>query len=243
MAITVTPDTGFPQRMGKRRISIGSILFDSSYPTGGEAITAANLGFTSIDNMSFAGGQKGLRFAFDKGNLKVMVEAPAFTRHCLNPAQATRNLAGAAGDVATFQHGRDLYVVGFSSVVTTALVFTTTSPCLSVEKRAADGSSTVVELATVTYVTADAVGVVDSYFTGAGAVGGGLTTALALATPYKIVAGETIVLKHKTQAVGGAIAGYAIGHIWVVDYDSIEECPNTFDLSGLTAVRYTAFGY
>lgn len=242
MGITVSVDSGFPQRMGKRKISVGSILMDNSYPTGGEAVTAANLGLTAIDNMSFGGGQKGLRFAFDKTASKIMVEIPSFARHVMNPAEAARNLASSAADVSTFRWGTDVYIVGLSSVVTVAVVATTTAPVMSIEKRDADGSSNAVEVATITYTTGDAAGAVDSVFVGGGDVGGGADVATLLAAPYKVAAGYTVVLKHKTQAVGSA-AGQAICHIWGVTYDGLEECPNTFDLSGLTAVRFTAFGY
>lgn len=229
--------------MGKRQIVSGSILFDNSYPTGGEAITAADFGLTVLDNLGFGGGQKGLDFDYNKTTGKIMVYLPAMSRICLNPAQAARNLAAAAADVTTFQHGTDLYVVGLDSVVTTAVVATATAPVMSIEKRDADGASTVVELATITYANTDAVGVVDSVFVGAGDVGGGADTTARLASPYKISAGQTIVLKHKTQCVGGVIAGAAICHIYVVTCDAGEELPNTFDLSGYTVVRYTAFGY
>jgi hypothetical protein len=35
--------------MGDRRVWMGTVTFDSAYPTGGETLVAADLGFTEID--------------------------------------------------------------------------------------------------------------------------------------------------------------------------------------------------
>lgn len=47
MAVTVT-DIAPPQSVGQYKEKIVDILFDSSYPTGGETLTAATLGFTEV---------------------------------------------------------------------------------------------------------------------------------------------------------------------------------------------------
>jgi hypothetical protein len=53
MALTITvPDAGRTV-IGNKRLVIGTIAFDSSYPTGGEALTAANLGLDKIDHITF----------------------------------------------------------------------------------------------------------------------------------------------------------------------------------------------
>ena len=44
---TVTPSV-LPSENGKTLV-VGTVLFDNSYPTGGEAITAANFGLSRID--------------------------------------------------------------------------------------------------------------------------------------------------------------------------------------------------
>lgn len=51
---------------------IGKLAFDSSYPTGGEAITAAQLGLSKIVRMKFQPSGTYL-FAFDTANNKVKV--------------------------------------------------------------------------------------------------------------------------------------------------------------------------
>ena len=243
MPLVFTLDAGFPQRMGKRQICTGAVAFDNSYLTGGEAVLATDFGMVTLDQLSFGGGQQGFLCDYDDAAATIQVTLPAFARHCINPAQAAVDLAGAAADVATFQFGHDLWVVGFSSVVTVAVIATGTDPAMTVEKRDPDGAANAVELAELTYTDTDAVGEVDSVFVGEGDVGGSLDTAAALASPYPVAAGETLVLQHEVQCVGGAIAGESICHIWVVSSDQGEELPNTFDLSALTAVRFTALGY
>ena len=53
MALTITvPDAGRTV-IGNKRLVMGTIAFDSSYPTGGEALTAANLGLDKIDHITF----------------------------------------------------------------------------------------------------------------------------------------------------------------------------------------------
>jgi len=75
MGLTVTLDSGFPKRLGKYRMSCGTIAFDASYPTGGEAIAAADVGFpTTIDALIFVGGDAATkRLSWDKANGTVLV--------------------------------------------------------------------------------------------------------------------------------------------------------------------------
>lgn len=56
MAITATKKHSRPYTViGDDKLTVTDILFDSSYPTGGEAITAANLNLTTID-VAWVGG-------------------------------------------------------------------------------------------------------------------------------------------------------------------------------------------
>lgn len=50
MALTWTLDSDGRQLIGKQRSVAGSVTFDSSYPTGGEAFTAADLGLTFLSS-------------------------------------------------------------------------------------------------------------------------------------------------------------------------------------------------
>lgn len=57
MALTITVDP--PQMVGTQRCVRGTVTFDASYPTGGEAFTAAQLGLTSVRRVRFYPGQAG----------------------------------------------------------------------------------------------------------------------------------------------------------------------------------------
>lgn len=60
---------------GNLRIHTGTMSFDSSYPTGGEPITPADVGFGStIQDMQIRplGAALGYNFSFDRVNLKVL---------------------------------------------------------------------------------------------------------------------------------------------------------------------------
>jgi hypothetical protein len=75
MAVTMTIKTqhGKASVPGAEYLSYGTIAFDSSYPTGGEAVSAVDLGFpsgTTVHAVIFdnAGGYS---FAYDHANAKV----------------------------------------------------------------------------------------------------------------------------------------------------------------------------
>ena len=53
MALTITiPDAGRTV-IGNKRLTIGTITFDSSYPTGGEDLVPGDLGLDKIDHITF----------------------------------------------------------------------------------------------------------------------------------------------------------------------------------------------
>lgn len=55
MAVSVSISLG-PEVPGNRKEARGSVTFDSSYPTGGEAITVSDLGLTRLDWLSVSAG-------------------------------------------------------------------------------------------------------------------------------------------------------------------------------------------
>lgn len=61
---------------GDLRYWAGTITFDDSYPTGGEAITAANFGFSSTIYVLELGKDDGLMFQFDRTNSTIMAYFP-----------------------------------------------------------------------------------------------------------------------------------------------------------------------
>lgn len=58
---------------GNQYIVAGTIAFDSSYPTGGESFTAADLGLRIVDMMILQSGSSGFAYEYDYTNSKVLV--------------------------------------------------------------------------------------------------------------------------------------------------------------------------
>lgn len=58
---------------GHQNIVTGTLAFDSSYPTGGESLTAANLGLRTIDLMLIQPSAVGFLYSYDYTNSKVQV--------------------------------------------------------------------------------------------------------------------------------------------------------------------------
>lgn len=63
---------------GSHKANVVWIAFDSSYPTGGEAYTLAQLGLSTYCLMLIATGKGagGYRFEHDQANKKIIVKAP-----------------------------------------------------------------------------------------------------------------------------------------------------------------------
>lgn len=59
--------------MGDQRSVFGTITFDSSYPTGGEAFDKASIGLVRLDWLSFNQGEDGFVFHWDATNAKIIV--------------------------------------------------------------------------------------------------------------------------------------------------------------------------
>lgn len=70
MALTVTEvfRTAGP---GNRKEVVATVAFDSSYPTGGESLTPASLGFQAFDFVTFD-HNSGYSFSYDHTNSKVL---------------------------------------------------------------------------------------------------------------------------------------------------------------------------
>jgi hypothetical protein len=57
---------------GDRKVVFKTVTFDSSYPTGGEAITLAQLGLTEVDFVAFSATGVTYTFAYDYTNNKII---------------------------------------------------------------------------------------------------------------------------------------------------------------------------
>jgi len=74
MALVFTLDSGFPVRLGKRKVCVGSVAWDNSYPAGGEPVTLANVNFvTTLDSIQLVGLAGGYVSDFDKANMKILM--------------------------------------------------------------------------------------------------------------------------------------------------------------------------
>lgn len=72
MGLTVTLSGDWLGNVGNERTSTGTLAFDSSYPAGGEALSAANIGLGLIDKIEIE-SKSGYVFSYDYDNGKVMV--------------------------------------------------------------------------------------------------------------------------------------------------------------------------
>ena len=74
MALTVTDVTHSRTVVGDRRFVVANVTFDSSYPTGGEAITPATFGLSSVDTVLCYPHQLATRIAsYDHTNSKILL--------------------------------------------------------------------------------------------------------------------------------------------------------------------------
>lgn len=69
MALTVALTESTVQ--GNKRVNRGTMAFDNSYPTGGEAFTNRQLGLSSLDQLIVYDNEDALMFAVDYANSKV----------------------------------------------------------------------------------------------------------------------------------------------------------------------------
>jgi len=84
---------------GVRTVIEGTIALDSSYPTGGESITAASLGLVRIDDM-IIGNKSGYSFEWDATNSKLLAYQGDNTNAAAAPAVQvpdTTNLSTVTG--------------------------------------------------------------------------------------------------------------------------------------------------
>ena len=73
---------------GSKRTVIGTIAFDASYPTGGESLTAANLGLGTIDQLRVF-PKNGYVFEYDYTNSKLLAYSQGITTGATGAADST----------------------------------------------------------------------------------------------------------------------------------------------------------
>ena len=76
MAVSIS--IGDKAVLGNKRVTFSTVTFDSSYPTGGEPLTAADLGLSTVEyavcNVNTVGGTQNVANVwYDKANSKIKV--------------------------------------------------------------------------------------------------------------------------------------------------------------------------
>lgn len=94
MALTLTPV--YKGKFSDRRLHLYTVVFDSSYAAGGEAITANEIGLTSIDTIVVFPSTAGRVGVFDSANSKLLAMATG------SSATAALSESTAGTDLSTF---------------------------------------------------------------------------------------------------------------------------------------------
>jgi hypothetical protein len=148
--------------VGNRRQTIATIAFDSSYPTGGEPLTARNIGLGIVDSVEIPSAA-GYLFEYDYTNSKVKVfyprpaytpggtvTAPVFTGTAIVDHTHTENTAAAYTQNATTVGAGAHTPAGTNS----APAFTGTASSASVAAEVPDAT----DLSALTNVRVTAIG-------------------------------------------------------------------------------------
>lgn len=150
MALTVSLTGDWLQSLGSRRAVNGTITFDSSYATGGESLTPANIGLGVIQSITFNHGEDGYVFKYNHSTQKVMVFTPSKPTFTVNSSGAI----GASMEIGLSADSASATVEGGTGI-SAARTLTTTSPVgapvLEEAAAAANLSSVVVEFFAVGY--------------------------------------------------------------------------------------------
>ena len=74
MAITTTLDSPPVEFVGQNRVVRGTFTFDSSYPTGGEAVSLVNLGLSYLIDLELS-GDDGIVLRWDRSQTAPLILA------------------------------------------------------------------------------------------------------------------------------------------------------------------------
>ena len=100
MALTIS--TSRTNYVGDQRIVYGTVTFDDSYPTGGEAFDIGAIGFVRLDFINFNQGEDGYVFHWDAANEKVIVYESGTASAALDEQDAEADLSGVVVEFQAF---------------------------------------------------------------------------------------------------------------------------------------------
>lgn len=157
MALTIGLTGDWMQSSGSQRATSGTITFDSSYATGGESLTAANIGLGRISFIEFNQGQSGYTFQYDYANSKVLVfRSAGFTPAGTNTAPTITTGTSATTTAPVYTNGGALTqttgAAGITGVQAPTFTGTAVAAAAQVEvANAVDLSALVVKFRAVGY--------------------------------------------------------------------------------------------
>lgn len=252
MAITITTDEPTVEFRGTTKVRRGSITFDSSYPTNGEALSLSTLGLDRLDYL-YIEPPTTHDIYWDGDNtsplLKVRPNLSGYTDSTGGTAATT--LAAGVGKYVLNLGVIDLALITGSADVLTDIVIPHKFKLLSLDARVVTPVTTGSKAATLSLeigasaVTGGAVALTSANCTplGAAVAGSAITAANTGAAAGTI----TLVSSSVTAFVEGSVAVYlTIQNMDTADaFASLlvanDEVANATDLSSITC-RFTAMG-
>lgn len=163
MALTISLAGDWLSSFGNKRAVTGTITFDSSYATGGESLTPANIGLGKIERITFNQAEDGYVFKYDYANQKVMaysavpggtISKPSFTVEASGAIGVNMGI-GLSADAASATVEGDTGITAARTLTTTSPVgvptFTGTQAALAQVAAATNLSAVVVEFMAIGY--------------------------------------------------------------------------------------------
>lgn len=252
MALTVTREKIMTS--GDAHRIIGTIAFDSSYPTGGESLTAADFGLTAIRELELK-ESGGYTFSWDKTNNKVLVygtgrafasinstavEASGTTsEQDLQTVTLTGGVLAATGDYVEIEASG--ITAANTNNKTLKLYFGSTA-ILTTSTQAANNKDWVLRGKVVRTGAATQEAIADGQSSGIiqAATRSAPTETLASDVTIKVTA--TLGTASATDVSGKLVIVRAVTAAASTGVAALREVANTTDLSSLTAVRFEALG-
>lgn len=243
MALTIS-NKQFRTEGARRGVTL-DVAFDSSYPTGGESLSLADLGFVATVDQLQAENKDGYRFEYDESNKTLIVHDKPYVETSLTLTDAD---GAAAAGVLVYVHIDEVSEQGSARA---HLEF--------VSPTNADGTGTAYSGGPTYYIQDDddaATGGVALYFDEDATIGSRLLANTGRDCLVDIGNGRVIKVTHNATPATPGVAIYfdedaaaTHGRLQFVSPTNVSgsettqtEVANATDLSGLTGVRIDATG-